>query len=262
MMVKKQLNCVRWGLLVISILTSSHASATIITKVKYLGIVKEIGTTVVDLLELFDGAPFGKAQLKVSASDTVFNLGFIGTGFALDHTGSFSGITSERRSIGGGNMATVDLWEWSFNIFEDAGFFSDGLTINGFLEHVVNPRDHDIDTLPAPMLDFGVMVEAGNAVNTPSGLKVTASDAPKEDTHPPKHIDRLTKADINANVKRRGVVIIESDISGYTFSLSAQHIPEPRTFLLLCIGLLGLIIVRRKNTKITVSVRPIAHSPN
>ena len=96
--------------------------------------------------------------------------------------------------------------------------------------------------------DFNDTFTADNAVATPGGQQVSASDAPKSLPHPgltPAHSDTLESASLTATVVTSFPGFID-DIHGFTFQTMAVHTPEPTIAFLLAIGCVLLFAYGRR----------------
>ncbi len=127
------------------------------------------------------------------------------------------------------------FWAASFNISQDSGFINDVLSINGTFQHKVSPPGHN-DNPFGGIFNWNFVLDADDAVGMP--LLVSDSKHGEIDHGPFDHIDTFDAAFTATVTSTLGF----DDITGWTFTLQANHVvPEPSTLLLFSAGALGLL---------------------
>ena len=188
-----------------------------------------LGPHVMDLKDRLSG--FSKAEVQVSANETEITIRWSGGSFNSDHLGKFGGVTSSVSRDARGNEISMKCWKWGLEIREDAGWWTDGLTIRGYVKHVCNP--HPGDTQPAETLDFSFIVNADNTQrvtqtgsNSTHVLDITGANVGKSAAHPMNSVDQVTNETFSATIDSG---YNQDDFTGYTWSITVKHIKPKET---------------------------------
>lgn len=185
-----------------------------VTKLGALGVV-------VDLVSLFGldlGSPAAnKMNLTVTSTPTHIDFVLVGGAIVQDFDDILTVEHTEQITLPDGNTAIQSFWKGEFALNLNAGQLSDDMSINGFIQHIHKP--HESDSVFGPQLTFNSVVDADNEVGGFVSHTVPSYAKP----HPEFHYDIFMGASLTATVT--GSVF--EDITGYTFSSGAQHVPEP-----------------------------------
>lgn len=144
------------------------------------------------------------------------------------------------------------FWLSHLQISQDAGFINDVLTISGDFQHICGQYDalgncaggpHPGDIAFGGIFNWNFVLDADKAVG--GSVSNSKSGSP---THPAIGHEDDYQANAQAAVSTTAFF---DDITGWTFSVTASHTPEPSSLVLLAMGigsLLSIAIKRRKRT--------------
>jgi hypothetical protein len=208
--------------IVFSSVSSNSCEAALELTLQKRGITKPGALGVaLNLISLF-GLDFGsqaanKMDLTVTATPTNVDFTLVGGAIEQDFDDILVINGSREVTLPDGNTAIQSLWKGQFALNLNAGQLSDDMSINGFIQHTHAP--HATDQNFGPQLTFNTVVDADNEVNGFVHSKVASYSK----LHPDFHYDVFKGAELTATVT--GSVF--EDITGYTFSSGAYHVPEP-----------------------------------
>lgn len=133
-----------------------------------------------------------------------------------------------------GATITGSFWTTSFYISQDAGVFNDVLSLNGTFQHIAAPHPGDLPF--GSVFIFNFVLNADDAV----AGKVTGSKTQSLPHLGIGHSDNY-EAVLRATVSS---TLWFDDITGWTFALQAQHVPEPSCLLLVATAIAAFALLR------------------